>query len=355
MKSAARHSSTGFTLIELLVAMALSLVVAIAAVASLLIAKQGFTAVDATSQLRDNARFASDLLQRVIVQSGYMSVNYAANTRETSFSVNATDANPEPHIFGVDSANLNLPEAEDADANPTVDPRSNCQPALGIACNNLSDVLFIRYQSSPAAMDEAKADGTMINCAGIPETVVPQNKNDRVVSILHITNNVAGPALSCTYKNDKGVWTTQPMVEGVDSFQVLYGIDGFTTGFNVPFTGTQDGVPDKYVRASDMTVGNDLTSVGTRDNWRRVRSVRIGLVLRGAENSASFGGGLLAKLCPLGVLDAAAAAQCVDESGVERPPLGAEFPPNNLNVQNDGRLRTVTTFTVHLRNFQINN
>jgi type IV pilus assembly protein PilW len=44
----------GLTLIELLVAMALSLLVVLAAVSALVVARQGFSSVDASSQLRDN-------------------------------------------------------------------------------------------------------------------------------------------------------------------------------------------------------------------------------------------------------------------------------------------------------------
>ena len=55
----------GLTLVELMVAMAISLLITLAAVAALIVSRQGFTALDASSQLRDNGRFAADLLQRL--------------------------------------------------------------------------------------------------------------------------------------------------------------------------------------------------------------------------------------------------------------------------------------------------
>ena len=64
----------GVTLVELMVAMALGLLIALAAAASLLISRQGFTAVDAASQLRDNGRYLQSLTQRLGVQAGYRDV-----------------------------------------------------------------------------------------------------------------------------------------------------------------------------------------------------------------------------------------------------------------------------------------
>lgn len=57
----------GLTLVELLVAMALSLLVVMAAVAALTYSRQGFRSVDASSQLRDNARFAESIMRRIIL------------------------------------------------------------------------------------------------------------------------------------------------------------------------------------------------------------------------------------------------------------------------------------------------
>ena len=63
------RAQAGLTLIELMVAMVISLVIVLAATAALLISRQGFTSVDAASQLRDSARFAQDVLQRLGVQA----------------------------------------------------------------------------------------------------------------------------------------------------------------------------------------------------------------------------------------------------------------------------------------------
>ena len=72
-----RRSQLGLTLIELLVALVISSVIAIAAIAALVVSRQGFTTVDAASQLRDNARFATDMLQRFGVQAGFRDITDA--------------------------------------------------------------------------------------------------------------------------------------------------------------------------------------------------------------------------------------------------------------------------------------
>ena len=61
----------GLTLIELLVALGLGLLVVIIAATALLTGQQGYRAVDASTQLRDRERFATDLISRVIIQAGF--------------------------------------------------------------------------------------------------------------------------------------------------------------------------------------------------------------------------------------------------------------------------------------------
>ena len=70
-----RHG--GFTLVELLVALALTLVIVTAAVATLIVSRRGFSTVDAVSQLDENARFTTEILRRTIAQAGFLDVAFA--------------------------------------------------------------------------------------------------------------------------------------------------------------------------------------------------------------------------------------------------------------------------------------
>lgn len=360
----------GFTLVELLVALALSSIIALAAIASLTVARSGFTAVDTSSQLRDNGRFATEMIKRVVTQAGYRDSQYSAAS--TAFG-NTTAVSAEPDITGVNNVIVKtslLPDLETAflaRAGAT-STNSKCSTTPDTACDNGSDALIIRYQTSPSTAGSATSDGSMINCAGIADTSVPANASDRMISIFHVAKSTTGsePSLMCSFRSAAGVWTTQPVVEGVESFQVLYGVDGASTGANTTFPTTlQDTVPDRYFNASQMVSGPDSVTANrvtaaTYGNWRAVRSLRIGLVLRGPPNSAPIRGGSIATMCPLGfkamaTLASPSATDCVDppassDSASTSP--GSEFPRKGAAIADDGRLRQLLTFTVHLRNRQ---
>jgi type IV pilus assembly protein PilW len=84
------------------------------------------------------------------------------------------------------------------------------------------------------------------------------------------------------------------------------------------------------LRADQLTVAGNAAA--TRDNWRRVRAVRIGLVLRGPVGSAQQA--LATTFNPLGT----AYTDSANDVG------------SALAVSNDRRLRSVSSFTVHVRN-----
>lgn len=113
---------------------------------------------------------------------------------------------------------------------------------------------------------------------------------------------------------------------------------------NTAFNAAPDSVPEKYLRADQMVVGGAAYSQATYNNWRRVRSIRIGMVLRGPPNSQQdrvsqtfypFGAGKNSTTGTAG-------------SGLSSTnDVGTIFTPAV-----DGRLRQVVTFTIHLRNNQ---
>lgn len=313
----------GLTLIELLVAMALSLLVVLAAVSALVVARQGFSSVDASSQLRDNGRFAASIMQRLLVQSGFLDFTYATNTAASEFKVAGEESNPEPSIRGVNNAKYTQSLALGD---------TTTSPANGV---NGSDMLVLRYQIGETYPGSNKSDSTMIYCNGdTPNSTVALNSTDRIWSVFHIAVNTKTnePSLMCTWRDDaSGNWYTQPLVQGIESMQILYGVDGVTPG--AAPTEPTDTVPERYLRADQL---NAPTAQASNENWRRVRSVRIGLVLRGAVGSSAERN--VPAQYPLGNKDVMNTAD----------DIGSEFPSKT-----DGRLRQTVTFTVHLRNAQI--
>lgn len=327
-----RHQLRGITLIELLVALTISLFIAIAAGAALLASRQGFTSVDAESQLRDNERFITDLLQRLGVQTGYRDIVYAASA--TPASTSGLDDNPPPNVFGLNNSSRTANSTWDAGTT-----RTSGTTGYG------SDILVLRYQTGSATTASTVSDQGIIDCSGVAPTAIATDRSDRIISILHIGISGDGePSLMCS-RSDTGLapYQPQPLVRGVENLQVLYGVDGVAPGnTTVPITSTPDTVPERYVRADQLTIsGNDAA---TYANWRRVRSIRIGMVLRGPVGSAVDR--TSQTFYPFG------AAQ-----GSTSGATGSAFSSTNdagttFTPAVDGRLRRAMTFTVHLRNPQ---
>jgi type IV pilus assembly protein PilW len=115
------------------------------------------------------------------------------------------------------------------------------------------------------------------------------------------------PALFIRETSNNGTLTNQEMIEGVESMQVLYGVDN-----------NNDGALDAYSTAAVVNAASD---------WPNVVSVRVSLLIRTIDN---FG------------LDIDTAAY--DLAG-SLATLGTR-----INPVNDRRLRKVFTSTVSLRN-----
>lgn len=315
----------GLTLVELMVALVLGMLIAMAAVAALIVARQGFSSVDNGTQLRENARFAASVLERIAIQANY--------------NDDLSTVNSEPGLRGYDNAVVgalaglpgNLASGSRASA---------CGSITDTSCVNQSDVLVVRFFG---ASRNGAADGSMVNCAGIAEPRVPTiapptPEEQRAYSIFHVVRSSAGePTLACTYRNPAdSTFVTVPLVRGVEAFQVLYGVDGVTDGAasgayvlppkGVTPTNDNDQVPEAYFTATQL----DVAGVYNRNNWNRVHSLRIGLLIRGEPGSA---------------LTTATRTWNV---------LGDSITGFGLSTPADGRLRQSLVFTVQLRNPQFN-
>lgn len=324
----------GMTLVELLVSLVLGLLISLAAVSSLIVTRQGFNTVDAASQLRDNGRFAADLIQRVALQAGFKDPQYAiALPSQKDHDDDVLGLIP-ASVTGFNNAIAKKTELTSATA------RSAGVVGYG------SDVLILRYQTAKLNNDTSNtADGTMIDCAGNAITTIPADRNERMVSIFYVAVGIDGePALMCSRSaNGLAPYDPQPIVQGVENFQVLYGVDGFTA-VNSSFTNTPDLVPEKYLRADQIVIGGLADSQATYNNWRRVRSIRIGMVVRGPPNSQQER--VSQTFYPFGA-GRSASEGTVGSALSSSNDIGTVFTPAV-----DGRLRHVVTFTIHLRNHQ---
>jgi type IV pilus assembly protein PilW len=134
----------------------------------------------------------------------------------------------------------------------------------------------------------------------------------------------------------------QPIVRGVESFQVLFEVGDDRTGLppNAAGVSLPNGVPEtfRFVRADEVASLNLCNSQGTSrvsdtvNAWQSITAVRFGLVLRSE----------------VGAREVPSAAETYF-------PLGESFAsandPGTIFVAPiDSRLRRVVTFTVSVRN-----
>ena len=316
------------TLVELLVALVIGLLIVMVAVAALTAARRGASTVDAASQLRDDARFASDLIQRLVVQTGFEDITassaaYRTSVADYKLKEGVDILTLQPNIYGFNNGKAKV-------SDPLNSKTAYASNDLGVG----SDVLILRYQSVLPYPEATAPDGSMISCHGFAPTLPPVSRDDRLASILYVDANQGEPSLMCIALKEDGTFTTPaPLLKGVESFQVLYGVDNVTAGVAPAATAPATSVPNSYLRADQLTVSG--SEAATYANWRRVRSVRIGLVLRGPPGSAQETAS--ADYYPLGGTEFASTA---------------DDPGSKLTAANDNRLRQVVTFTVQLRNCQ---
>jgi type IV pilus assembly protein PilW len=252
MSGACRERGIGLP--EMLVALALGLVVALAATATLLLANRDFALHAANARIDDGGRFALELIGQALRQAAWADVEGGAPPPEGA-----------PGISGLDNRTLPRTAAGVAGA----------QPAGAVQG---SDVLAVRF----GGLGDAGGDGSMVDCAGFAV-----GAGEEGWSIFYVGIADDGEAeLRCKYRAQSGNWSADAIVRGVDAFQVLYGLD--TDG---------DGIPNRYVNAGAVgaldaglplvgaTPGERAQDLRRKTHWKRVVAVRVALLLHGEAHS----------------------------------------------------------------------
>ena len=319
----------GLTLIELMVALVISTVIAVAAISALFVSRQGFNTVDAASRLRDDSRFAVEMLQRFGVQSGFNDALDTTTRLDRDSTTGRPMVNVIPGVGGFNNAMISESDPQNSKTDRTVATQ------LGYG----SDILILRYQIAETYPGSNIPDNSMIDCFGNPNTSPRVNPGDKSANIIFIGLEAGGePSLRC--KTDAAATDSQPIIRGVENFQVLYGVDNVTA--NTETIGTPTRVITNYLRADQMTVAADPLGEKTNANWRRVRSLKIGMVIRGPLGSAQTN--VAQTYYPLGRA-AGSAGGTVGSAMSSAADAGTIYAPPG-----DTRLRQVVTFTIHLRN-----
>lgn len=288
------HRQQGLTLAELMVAMVISMMIVIATYASLTVARQGFGTVNATSELRDNARFAIAIIQQMATQAGYKN-DYNATYMQSSSD--ATGFN-----LGGASETVQFVHGH----NSAIITGKNIV-TTGNTIVNSSDILTLRNMTGQLTEANNWTDRTMVDCTG-----TRRDASSMIESHFYVAISNGEPTLMCKFNMDANA---EPLLSGVETFQVLYGVNtaADTNTFNDTVASFQ------FLRADEIT-NNAM--------WRQVRSLRIGMVLRSAPGSGG------------------------EKTAQDYWPLGKAIGDDNnkFTSEADDRMRQVVTFTVQLRN-----
>jgi type IV pilus assembly protein PilW len=301
MNLAPRLRQSGLTLVEMMVALAIGLAAVLAAGHLLGLANGAYAAQTDKAALDDAGRYALELVGRAVRQAAH------ADPAQMDLS-SPVDLLP-ARLAGLDASSL---------AKTTAGIASPLADAV-----NGSDVLAVRYPGAGAGLD---GDGSVVNCAGFAVAA-----SEEGWSIFYVAKNADGEAeLRCKYRGASS-WSADAVVTGVDSFQLLYGLDT-----DIP----RDGVANRYVnadaiRALDAALaGLPAQELNRQTHWKRVVSVRIALLLHGTrvtrQDSAKAGFQLF------GAAHAAGAAE--DDVGTV---LGEESFPGTLR-RRERRLFSMT-------------
>jgi type IV pilus assembly protein PilW len=318
-----RLRQQGVTLIELMISITLGLIVILAATSLVVSTKALFLTQTDNIDTQDTARFALDNISRSLRQTGFMNYDYN-NSQQITPSTASAD------LGGMDANQVSSTTAE-------------ISSPLGSSVN-FSDILVVRFFGSG---NTGSGDGTMSNCAGssipAPTSQITAD-HDRGWSIYYVANNANDePELFCKYNNHvTGSWSAQAIVKGVESFQVLYGLDT---------SSPTDGLANKFLTANDInTLDKALVLVGATQKekdedknrktfWKKILVVKIALLVSGKEYSRSDS--TTSKYHLFGA-DYAAANGVSDK--------GSTIEEKDLPIETVGRIRKIFAATVQLRN-----
>jgi type IV pilus assembly protein PilW len=250
-----RLRQRGASIAGLLVATAVGMFATLMAASLLVSANGAYLAQVEAATVDDGGRYALEVITRALRQAAF--VNWE---REEA----GLDPGTQPaRIAGLDAHTLN--RAADGIDGASAD------------AVNGSDVLAVRFSGSGAA---AGGDGSVASCGGFGV-----GAHDDGWSIFYVGRNGAGEAeLRCKYRGKSG-WGADAVIGGVDSFQVLYGLDTDSP---------PDGVANQYVSAAVLQeLDAALVLAGAtaaerererlrRTHWKRITSIQVALVVHGA-------------------------------------------------------------------------
>lgn len=284
------RGQSGFGLVELMIAMTLGLVL-LGGIGYLFIgSRAAFRTTDNLSRMQENARFALDTMSRDIRMAGYVGCGNMAGIRVNTI------------------------------ANPPVPPMTIGNALIGYSGGSgWSNPSSITRVAGPDVISVMGAYSNGVNLTG---NLVPQNANVQVTGnpdgfqagdVLVITNCVnadvvratsvssASGTITIAHANSSntgnriGVYGADAFVMKIDQYSYFIGTNpaGNPALYRVGLNGSAEELVENVL---DMrfSYGLDTNGDGAVDsynsspgNWSQVVSVRISLLMRGADNNVS--------------------------------------------------------------------
>ena len=230
-------------LTAVLVALPLALGVMLAATQVLGSSYYAWQVASESARIEEEGIQVLEIIERSLLQAGHRDPAILGAPWE--------DLESQAPVMGLDNATL---------------PSTSVALALATTSRNSgSDVLAIRFHGH--------AGGGVQNCAGFPVAHPSSSGSDRGWSIFYVANGSQGQAeLRCKYLGESS-WASQALIQGVESFQVLYGLDS-----------DGDGVANDFMRATRVA---ELIATDPSVQWKQVVAVRLGLLLYADVRSPS--------------------------------------------------------------------
>ena len=238
-----------------MIAVALSMFIILAVTGLVVSSKTTQATQTETAAMQDTARYAFDNLARSIRQAGYSNSSDAL----TAATLAAMSAN----VIGLDASSLS---AQSTDIQ---------FPVAGSIDH--SDILALRFFGSGTP-----ADDSILNCAGFGIAAASSANSadrERGWSIYYVAKNSDGESeLFCKYLGKKS-FNAHAIASGVDSFQVLYGVDT---------SQPPDGIDDQFLNATQLhALDAALPDYARAEHsyWKKIHSIKIALLLRAHSQS----------------------------------------------------------------------
>ena len=301
----------GFGLVELMVAAAMGLLLTLGVINLFVGSKDISRTQKMLAEVQENGRFALSLLMRDGRMAGNTARTYTRspikktvvgamqpdiNNNCFTTSTQAMDwalaalptalGDPTPMIFG-----------EDNITDTTV--FSGCISATNVQAG--TDILSIHYVDSNAVDSSDLTNDNIYFNSGLGGAVIFKCSADGTTCLTNLTDQRSDPTGSDIFhlrsrayyirnwsesSGDEiptlvraelqadGEVTTEPLVSGVVSLQVTYGVDT-----------DNDGIADRYYKASELPALS--SSSGLTSDWVKIKTVRVGLLVQSTEMSGS--------------------------------------------------------------------